>query len=186
VFVIGDSDGATSGADYATVAYRASTGARLWVSRYNGLGRGNDVATSLAVGSAGSKVFVTGHSNGVSSGEDYATVAYSTAAGAQAWPKRYNGNGSDSASSVAVSPAGAKVYITGGSDGGAATGSDYATVAYNGAAGKFLWLQRYNGPGNNRAASTTVNPAGTKVAVTGGSYGGPITGDDYGTVTYSG
>jgi len=77
VFVTGFSTGATSGPDYATVAYNAATGARRWASRYNGPGNKTDGATSLAVGPAGDTVFVTGDSfGGVSTDSDYATVAY--------------------------------------------------------------------------------------------------------------
>jgi hypothetical protein len=76
---------------------------------------------------------VTGNSyEGAATGDDYATVAYNTATGARVWAKRYNGpgNGADAGNSVAVSPAGTTVYVTGSSDGGI-SGVDYATVAYN-------------------------------------------------------
>ena len=72
--------------------------------------------------------------------------------GAQLWVKRYNGpgNSDDGASSVAVSPGGARVFVTGTSaKAGAGAGrGDYATVAYNAATGAQLWVKRYNGPGN--------------------------------------
>ncbi len=124
VFVTGEGPGATSRSDYATAAYSAATGARLWVSRYNGPGNGNDAATSVAVAHDGTKVFVTGSSwGGSASGNDYATVAYNASTGATLWVKRYNGpaNGEDEASSV-VSPGNGKVYVTGHLT--AATGTD--------------------------------------------------------------
>jgi hypothetical protein len=49
VFVTGASTGSGGDDDYATVAYDASTGARLWVARYNGPGNSVDTATSLGV-----------------------------------------------------------------------------------------------------------------------------------------
>ena len=59
VFVTGQSIGSTSCcADYATVAYNASTGARLWVARYHGPGNGA-LAKALGVSPDGTKVFVT-------------------------------------------------------------------------------------------------------------------------------
>src|SRR5207244_3460218 len=119
--------------DYATVAYEASTGARLWVARYTGPGSGPDAPTSIGVSPDGTEVFVTGSSLGSSSGYDYATVAYDAFTGAEHWVARYTARGrhGDLATSLGVSPDGAEVYVTGYSDGGSATGIDYATVAYS-------------------------------------------------------
>src|SRR5438034_9122616 len=47
VFVAGWSTGTTSGLDYATLAYSATTGAQLWESRYDGPGNGADQLTSV-------------------------------------------------------------------------------------------------------------------------------------------
>jgi PQQ-like domain len=95
VFVTGSSragpTGATSGLDYATVAYDAATGAQRWASRYNGPANGDDGASSVAVSPGGATVFVTGISQGAASGSDYATVAYDAATGALRWVRRYNG-----------------------------------------------------------------------------------------------
>ena len=59
-------------------------------------------------------------------------MAYEASTGVKLWAKRYNGpgNGDDQAYSVAVSPDGSRVFVTGGSDGGSTTKFDYATVAY--------------------------------------------------------
>jgi len=167
--------GGASG-DYATVAYSAATGRRLWVGRYNGPGNGFDGASALAVSPAGTRVFVTGQSQGRGTGslaDDYATVAYSAATGRQLWVSRYNGagNGFDAAASVAVSPGGSRVFVTGYSAGGTGSG-DYATVAYSAAAGKQQWVSRYNGPASlyDAACCVAVSPAGTAVFVTGYGY----------------
>ena len=186
VFVTGESQGARSGPDYATVAYSAVTGARLWAARYNGPGNGSDAASAVAVSPGGSRVFVTGASQGARSGPDYATVAYSAVTGARLWAARYNGpgNGSDAASAVAVSPGGSRVFVTGASQ-GARSGPDYATVAYSAVTGARLWAARYNGPGNgsDAASAVAVSPGGSRVFVTGASRGATTTG--YLTVAYS-
>ena len=150
-------------------------GSQLWVRLYNGPGNSFDAASAVAASPGRSRVFVTGESQGTRSGPDYATVAYSAATGARLWVQRYNGpgNGNDAASAAAVSPGGATVYVTGTSYGGAATGDDYATVAYSAATGARLWVQRYNGPGNGNdaASAVAVSPGGSRVFVTGESQG---------------
>ena len=187
VFVTGTSAGSTSGLDYATIAYNTVTGAQLWVKRYNGPGNRDDQAYSLVVSPSGRTVFVTGQSAGTASGYDYATVAYNAATGAQLWVKRYNGPGNrdDTASSMAVSPGGGTVLVTGQSA-GTASEDDYATVAYNAATGARLWVERYNGPGNRDdfAYSVAVSPSGGTVFVTGTSRMADSNWD-YATVAYN-
>src|SRR4051812_34593090 len=48
VYVTGQSVGNFSGSDYATIAYDATSGTRLWVKRYNGPGNSDDRASSVA------------------------------------------------------------------------------------------------------------------------------------------
>ena len=186
VFVTGFSHGAGSKADYATIAYRAGTGTRLWASRYNGPGNGTDLASSVAVSPDGDRVFVTGFSHGTKSGPDYATIAYRAGTGTRLWVRRYNGpgNGTDRAMSVTVSRSGDRVFVTGVSH-GAGSGTDYATIAYRAGTGTRLWVRRYNGPGNgtDRAMSVTASPAGNRVFVTGHSTGAG-SGLDYATIAY--
>ncbi len=169
VFVTGGSKGTGPGFDAATVAYNAATGQQLWVSRSHGPAGGGGIA--VAVSPSGGTVFVTGGSEGAGSGSDYATIACNAATGKQLWASHYNGPGNrdDAAFAVAVSPGGRTVFVTGNSYGTAATGEDYATIAYNAATGTRLWLQRYNGPASrgDNAWGMAVSPNGATVYVTG-------------------
>jgi WD40 repeat protein len=71
VFVTGSSAGTNSGSnDHATIVYDASTGATLWLERYQGGAR------ALGVGPHGSRLFVTGQTAGSTGSPDFATVAY--------------------------------------------------------------------------------------------------------------
>ena len=76
VYVAGTSRGITSGDDYATAAYDAVTGAQLWGRRYNGPDNDNDNSGPVAVSPDGSRVFVTGITYGITSNDNYATIAY--------------------------------------------------------------------------------------------------------------
>jgi len=186
VYVAGVTGGATR-ADYFTVAYKAATGAPRWTRFYAGPA-GGAAATAVAAGPGGRTVYVTGTSAGVTSGRDYATIAYNAADGARRWASRYNGpaNRGDFAYAVAVSPGGRSVYVTGASFAGASTGNDFATVAYNAATGARLWTRRYNGPGNggDQATSVAVSPAGGTVFVAGPSLGRAGQGLGYATIAY--
>src|SRR2546423_7591977 len=170
----------------------SSPGTQLWVKRYDGPTNGVQPNIATAVATSGSEVFVTGYSYSLTSGYDYATIAYDAATGSQLWVKRYNGpgNATDQASAVAVSPDGNTVYVTGKSYGSTTTGYDYATVAYNATTGATSWVKRFNG--NNSGSGTAddiatalkVNPVNGTVYVTGSSWGG-TSGVAYATVAYS-
>jgi WD40 repeat protein len=118
---------------------------------------------------------------------DYATIAYDAATGVQLWTARYDGpaNSYDYAYSVAASLDGSKVFVTGPSFGGTDTSCDYATIAYDAATGGVLWTVRYNGPGGfDSAYVVAASPDGSRVFVTGQSFGGTGTGGDYATIAY--
>jgi len=104
----------------------------------------------------------------------FATVGYDAATGAQQWVSHYNGAGRSGsrASSLAVSPGGGMVYVTG------AAALDYATVAYSAATGALRWARRYHGPADSGARQVAVGPRGRTVYVTGGI------GRDFATVAY--
>lgn len=191
VFVTGYRDSQTTTLDYATVAYDAATGRSLWASLYNGTGDDDDLAYAVAVSPDGTKVFVTGLSDGppLKTDIDYGTIAYNAANGRQLWVSRYNGpsNAIDIATALVVSPDGTKVFVTGNSQSTRSFNDyDYATVAYSTATGRRLWVSRYNSQGNgwDYATSVAVNRAGTKVFVTGYSQTFAV-GDNYATTAYS-
>lgn len=127
VFVTGSSpsSGGVDAQDYATIAYDATTGAGKWIRRYNGAGNGNDVSRAMAVSPDGSKVFVTGESQGFGVGPDYATIGYETATGARVFVGRYAGGAYNFGRAVRVSLDGAMVFVTGSSN------EDFATLAYS-------------------------------------------------------
>ena len=180
VYVTGFSDGGTATSyDYATVAYDAS-GNQLWVARYDGPGHSDDRAWAIAVDPNSGAVYVTGDSYP----GGYATVAYD-AGGNQLWVARYEGPGGyDQANAIALDPTSGNVYVTGQSSRGAATGADYATVAYD-ACGNQLWVARYDDTSNggDGASAIALDPASGNVYVTGVSQGG-ATNYDYATVAY--
>jgi WD40 repeat protein len=186
VFVTGISQGVGTGIDYATIAYDAATGKQRWLSRYNNPRRnGADAAAALAISPDGSRLYVTGASHGRSSQADYATVAYAAASGRQQWVARYNGhaNDNDAARSVAVSPDGSRVFVTGSSRGRTSL-LDYATIAYKAATGDPLWTRRYGGPSMDAALAVVASPRRNAVYVTGGTFTGR-THRDIATVAYN-
>src|SRR5205085_8441039 len=170
VYVTGYCDGKTGGANYATIAYSTADGAVRWSRRYDGSAHTGDVSRAVAVSPDGSRVFITGRSHGALTGDDYATVAYDAATGAQLWASRYTGPraGDDEATSLAVSPDGSTVYVTGHSH-GIGTGADYATIAYDSSTGAERWATRYNAPdgGDDAGLAIGVTPDGSSMFVTG-------------------
>ncbi len=145
LFVTGLSDGEGTGTDYATVARFAFTGEEIWSARYDGPTSSNDAAQDIVLSPGGSKVFVTGRSWDVDSGDDYATIAYESATGLQLWAARYDGARSDHdhAKALATSPDGSLVFVTGDSMG--KSGVDFATVAYDSETGARVWSNRFDG-----------------------------------------
>jgi len=170
--------------DYVTSAYDATSGGQLWLQHYDGPAHDRDQAHWVSVSPDGQQVFVTGWSS--ASSLDYATIAYDAATGQPEWITRYDGpaGSRDSSASMAVTPDGTRVVVTGWSH-GSGTRYDYATIAYDAETGTGLWLARYDGPpsGPDLAASIALSPDGACVYVTGSSVG-YISGSDFATVAY--
>jgi hypothetical protein len=174
--------GNTLNGDYATIAYNAASGAQLWAKRYAGDGGADSAADSPD----GSTVYVTGDIYSNSYGAHvYTTIAYNAATGAQLWAKQHRGafKGDAIAYSVAVSPSGGTVYVTGLSW---KAGFEHVTIAYNPATGAQQWIKLYAFPGNNSTegvgpVAEAVSPTSGTVIVTGADVAG-----EWATVAYSG
>ena len=178
---------------WTAVAYDALTGTRRWLTE--GISDGGlATAQAVVIDPASTRIFVTGAVDAVGvPGTDYGTAAYDSATGEELWFSKYTYLGLENwAFSVAVAPAGDRVYVTGFSySGGKPTvHSDYATVAYASDTGTQVWAQRYGSPDDFDGASTVVaSPDGNEVYVTGianAQFGDPPTGRraDFATVGY--
>ncbi len=182
VYVSGASTGTGSGLDYCVVKYN-SAGTQQWAARYNGPGNAIDEVYSLQVDNSGN-VYITGYSNGGSSGDDICTIKYNSS-GVQVWIVRYNGsaNNDDYGNSIAIDNSG-NAYVTGAVT---RTGSDldYITIKYNGSNGSQIWASFYNGPGNSAdfPSSNAIDAVGN-IYVTGYSYGSGAN-PDYCTIKYN-
>lgn len=174
-------DISNSAYDYVTIAY-SNSGVALWTNRYDGPESGDDEAAAVAVDTDGN-VFVTGFSHATSGGNDYATIAYSSA-GIPLWTNRYNGllNTDDSATAIVVNNSG-NVFVTGRAlEGG---GYSFTTIAYSNV-GVGLWTNRFSLQGNSFSAGKAIAAdQDGNVVVTGYSGSGSSTSYDYATVKYS-
>ncbi|MHB1432532.1 MAG: hypothetical protein ACYCVZ_10505 [Streptosporangiaceae bacterium] len=167
VYVTGRSQGRTSGYDVATVAYNASTGARRWVSRYNGPANLNDFGTGIAVGPRGQVVYVTGGYGMPGIRLGWATVAYKSSSGKALRTRRSAGWSviNNVGSSIGVTPNGQTVLVA-NYTAGTATRTAYQTTAYNACTGTSRWSRRYAGPAGNNdnlPSALGISPHGTAV-----------------------
>jgi hypothetical protein len=180
VYLTGASISAGTGFDYATVKYDKD-GNLLWERRFSATVQ-TDVATDLFVDDAGN-VFVTGHSRGIGTGQDYLTIKYD-AAGNILWQHRFNSFGLelDTALCIAVDDSG-NVYVSGTSPISGQLG-DIVTLKYN-ATGSLLWTKRFDGSGqgHDRPYDIAVTSNGDICVV--GSAWGAGTRDDFVTLMYA-
>jgi hypothetical protein len=102
---------------------------------------------------------------------------------------RYDGpgHGPDYPTAIAVAADGSRFFVAGSAYAGATSGDDYTVIAY-GPTGRRLWLQSYNGPDSNidQALGVATTSDGSRVFVTGYSFGGPTTTNDATTIAYDG
>ena len=151
-----------SATDFATVAYRADTGARLWVRRYES--KRYEGAVAIGVAPDGRRVYVTGTSKG-----DFATIAYRATTGAVVWTRRLgHARENDWATALAVAPRGNRVIATGFTS-TAEAGNDFTTVAYGARSGRALWVRRFAGAGSSddRPVGVAIGPGGKEIVLAG-------------------
>jgi hypothetical protein len=103
------------------------------------------------------------------------------------WLSRYDGPADTNPlpTAIAASPDGSAVFVTGWSRHHSAP-ADYATVGYDSATGRQLWVRRYAGPGKffDEAAAIAVSPDG-RIVFVGGTSGIYAPGGGYLTIAYS-
>lgn len=152
--------------DFATIKYN-STGAQLWVRRYD-FG-GSDIPCKVAIDAKGD-IIIGGWGTLPGTGPDFAVIKYDTN-GNILWVRTYDSGGSDNlydyANAMAVDSFGS-IILTGSF--GLST-ADWGTVKWN-SQGVFQWAQRYNGPGggSDYAKAISVSDSGN-VYVTGYVWG---------------
>jgi len=183
-YVTGYSYGVGTSVDYVTIRYDAS-GVEQWVARYNGLANLFDYPYAITIDGNG-YVYITGSSYSSSTLAEFATVKYDPS-GTEQWVARYHhpvASADGSPKKIALDVAG-NVYVAGYSNGGPTSGNDFTIVKYN-SAGTEQWVKRYTGPGTNSdyVEGLAVDNVGN-VFITGRSYGGPATREDYTTVKYN-
>lgn len=149
--------------DITTLKYDAA-GTLLWSVHYNN--GGTDQANAITLDQSGN-VYVTGFSDGTTTGNDYVTIKYD-ANGNQVWATRYNGTGNsiDRANAILVSTSG-EVYVTGSAT-NTSGNTDYLTIKYN-ASGVQQWTRAFNGTGNGNDVAVAIGLAGNRIFVTGTS-----------------
>lgn len=170
VFVVGHAHmGPTgSGADYGTIALNSGNGSLLWSATYDAVD-GDEAAFGIAVSPDDQYVYITGKSGVNQHGDvDYGTVAYDANTGGQDWAARYSripGTGEDIGVSVATSPDGNTLFVTG------AAAQTVTTIAYAAGdspnAGAELW--RHVGA-SGYGYWIDVSPDGERIYVSGSAH----------------
>jgi DNA-binding beta-propeller fold protein YncE len=149
-------------------------GTRLWVERFNGGAKRSGAASAVAVSPDRSTVYVAGATTKTSGarGENYNTVAYNAATGAEIWKARFPGSPRShplGAPDIAVSPDGTRVFVT-GELGDTGIAASYLVLAYNAVTGTQEWISdQENGQRIAGSLPVAVSPDSSTVFVTGNS-----------------
>ena len=177
-YAAGFLNGRSGDDDLAVVAYDATTGKRLWVSRYDGPDNLGDTANSLVVSPDGTAVYAAGQSLRQIGGLQAVTVGLGATTGERKWVATYDGpNGSGAwfaYRALAMSPDGKALYAAGVTK--STGGPDIVTIAYKSSTGEPRWIEQYDPPVHPDTESlpggVAVSRKGSTVYVTGQVDGG--------------
>lgn len=138
--------------EFMMLAYDAATGHQLWST----FGQCTLPARAVVVSPDSSTVYATG-----SNFNGYCTVAYNAATGAVRWQAAYQTGQfiHPTASSLALSPDGSALFVTGTA----------GTVAYTASTGSQLWADHYKQRWRRSNNHVAVSPDGSTVFVAGAS-----------------
>jgi len=166
VIAVWKSWGGATSFDIRLVKYAGATGLVIWSQTYNHGGASADDPGDVLLAESGD-VIVVGSTAG-----DYLTARFSGSVGSVIWATTYEGPQGwyDVANSVSLAPNG-DILVTGFSD-GTGTYWDVATLAYDPALGKQLWVERWDGMDNStdEGRALVVN-ASSCLFVAGYTYG---------------
>ncbi len=176
--------GSTTGSDFTTIKYDSPTGKILWVRHYDDPEHNSDNAGVVRVDSR-NNIVVTGFAINSAGHHDLATVKYDSA-GTVLWTRFDNSAPNGFRDAVGMTLDNDDNVVIACSGDSLAGDADYITLKYNGATGTTLWSHTYDGPAHGRELATAVGvDSQNNVFVTGGSYGGTATDEDYLTIKYA-
>jgi len=166
--------------DIFVMKVNASTGIIKWKNQHGGVS--GDAGFSIAVSPLGNYLYVIGRENSDSiRNYDIFIMKMSSSIGQVLWENSYGSMGDDEGYSIAVSPDGSLLYVTGHDD--SDTNEDTINLgayhddvfvmkidASTAQLGRVLWKKYYGGTSNDFGKSIAVSPAGNYIYVTGKEF----------------
>lgn len=151
IYVTGSMFG-SNGDDYSTMGFDYD-GNLIWSVTYDGPARGSDIAHDIKVDASGN-VFVTGESEGSSTGKDIATIKYNSS-GTQVWVVRYDGSASDDDNASVLAVDGGGNVIVAGYSINSSSNKDAITIKYTNS-GTQSWTNIFNGSTNEEDYASAI------------------------------